>query len=308
MTEEEKEEQKNVKENDGTNDETDDDSDFVIDFTTSSAINKVTLKFLIVYIPIFWFSGLVVATLWYGYTVSIVPWIIKLLFLPLLLLFFSFLFIFSCLFFSKLFLIFINLIHLPKEGIFRTDSGNPDFEFWRFRTEIKKITLWLIRNWPLPWIDVIAFRWFGIKMDFSSHLNDAWCDAEFISFGKNVTIGQGAVIMSSMVVGNYLIIKQIRFDDYSLIGGQSTIAPGTHFGEDTVLGAVSVTTLNQKLEDGWIYSGIPARKLKPNKYAEIRRDIIHKVDVDEEEAVETEHEVNIDEDKKHLVKKKGEDD
>ncbi len=304
MTEEEKNEQDIVKKEDNI----DDDSEFVIDFTTSSAINKVTLKFLVVYIPIFWFSGLVVATLWYGYVVSPVPWIIKLLFLPLLLLLFSFLFIFSCLFFSKLFLIFVNLIHLPKEGIFRTDSGNPDFEFWRFRTEIKKITLWLIRNWPLPWIDVIAFRWFGIRMDFSSHLNDAWCDAEFISFGKNVTIGQGAAIMSSMVVGNYLIIKTIRFDDYSLVGGQCTIAPGTHFGEDTVLGAVSVTTLNQKLEAGWIYTGIPARKLKPNKYAEMRRDIIHKVDVDEEEKVEIEHEVNIDEDKKHLVKKKSEGD
>jgi len=282
----------------------DDDSDFVIDFTTSSAINKVGLKFLLVYIPIFWFSGLVVATLWYGYVVSPVPWIIKLLFLPLLLLGFSFLFIFSCFFFSKLLLIFINLIHVPKEGIFRAERGNMDFEFWRLRTEIKKIALWLIRNWPLPWIDVIAFRWFSIKMDFSSHLNDAWCDAEFISFGKHVTIGQGAVIMSSMVVGNYLIIKKIIFDDYALVGGQSTIAPGTHFGEDTVLGAVSVTTLDQDLEDGWIYSGIPARKLKLNKYAEMRRDIIHKVDVDEEEKVETEHEVNIDEDKKHLIKHK----
>ena len=279
-----------------------DDSEFIIDFTTSSAINKVSLKFLVVYIPIFWFSGLVIATFWYGYTISPVHWIIKLLFLPLLLLGFTFAFIFSCFFFSKLLLIFINLIHLPKEGIFRTEKGDTDFEFWRLRTEIKKITLWLIRNWPLPWIDVVAFRWFGIKMDFSSHLNDAWCDAEFISFGKNVTVGQGAVIMSSMVVGNYLIIKKIRFDDYALIGGQSTIAPGTHFGKDTVLGAVSVTTLNQDLEDGWIYTGIPARKLKPNKYAEMRRDIIHKVDVDEREKVETEHEVNIDDDKKHLVK------
>ena len=300
MTEEEKDEQNVVKE--------DDDTEFIIDFTTSSAINRVSLKFLVVYIPIFWFSGLVVATLWYGYTISPVPWVIKLLFLPVLLIAFSFLFIFSCFFFSKLLLIFINLIHVPKEGIFRTEKGDTDFEFWRLRTEIKKITLWLIRNWPLPWIDVIAFRWFGIKMDFSSHLNDSWCDAEFISFGKNVTIGQGAAIMSSMVVGNYLIIKKIRFDDYSLIGGQSTIAPGTHFGEDTVLGAVSVTTLNQELEDGWIYSGIPARKLKPNKYAEMRRDVIQKVDVDEEEKVETEFEVNIDEDKKYLIKKKSEDD
>jgi len=300
MTEEEKDEQKVLKE--------DDDDELIIDFTTSSAINRVSLKFLVVYIPIFWFSGLVVATLWYGYTISPVPWVIKLLFLPVLLIAFSFLFIFSCFFFSKLLLIFINLIHVPKEGIFRTEKGDTDFEFWRLRTEIKKITLWLIRNWPLPWIDVIAFRWFGIKMDFSSHLNDSWCDAEFISFGKNVTIGQGAAIMSSMVVGNYLIIKKIRFDDYSLIGGQSTIAPGTHFGEDTVLGAVSVTTLNQELEDGWIYSGIPARKLKPNKYAEMRRDVIQKVDVDEEEKVETEFEVNIDEDKKYLIKKKSEDD
>ena len=300
MTEEEKDEQNVVKENEDTVD----DSEFSVDFTTSSAINRVSLKFLVVYIPIFWFSGLVVATLWYGYTISPVWWIIKLLFLPLLLLLFSFLFIFSCLFFSKLLLIFINLIHLPKEGIFRTEKGDTDFEFWRLRTEIKKITLWLIRNWPLPWIDVIAFRWFGIRMDFSSHLNDAWCDAEFISFGKNVTIGQGAAIMSSMIVGNYLIIKTIRFDDYSLIGGQCTIAPGTHFGEDTVLGAVSVTTLNQELEAGWIYTGIPARKLKPNKYADMRRDIIHKVDVDEEEKVETEHEVNIDEDKKHLIKRR----
>jgi len=280
-----------------------DDSEFIIDFTTSSAINKVSLKFLVVYIPIFWFSGLVIATFWYGYTISPVHWIIKLLFLPLILLGFTFAFIFSCFFFSKLLLIFINLIHLPKEGIFRTEKGDTDFEFWRLRTEIKKITLWLIRNWPLPWIDVVAFRWFGIKMDFSSHLNDAWCDAEFISFGKNVTVGQGAVIMSSMVVGNYLIIKKIRFDDYALIGGQSTIAPGTHFGEDTVLGAVSVTTLNQDLEDGWIYSGIPARKLKPNKYAEMRRDTIHKVDVDERAKVEIEHEVNIDDDKKHLIKR-----
>ena len=69
-----------------------------------------------------------------------------------------------------------------------------------------------------------------------------------------------------------------------------------------MLGAVSVTTLNQDLEDGWIYFGIPARKLKPNKYAEMRRDTIHKVDVDEREKVETEHEVNIDDDKKHLIK------
>ena len=45
----------------------DSEENFSIDFTTSSAISSIGLKFLILYLPIFWFSGLVVATFWYGY-------------------------------------------------------------------------------------------------------------------------------------------------------------------------------------------------------------------------------------------------
>ncbi len=281
----------------------DNEDDFSIDFTTSSAISSVGIKFLILYIPIFWFSGLVVATFWYGYAAGTTNWIIKLLYLPLFLLSLMFLFIFTSFFFCKLLLILINLMCVPKEGIFRIDTKDPNFEFWKLRIELKKIVLWFLRNWPLPWLDVLAFRFFGVKIDFSSHLNDAWVDCEFIEFGKNITVGQGAVLMSSMVVGNYLIIKKITLDDFSLIGGQSTIAPGTHFGKDTVLGAVSVTTLNQILEDGWIYGSIPARKLKLNKYAEERTASIHKVDVDGEEKVEVEHDINIDEDKRKFLRR-----
>lgn len=48
--------------------------------------------------------------------------------------------------------------------------------------------------------------------------------------------------------------------------------------------------------------GSPAIKLKENKYAEERRDIIIKRQVDEAKKYTTTHEVNIDEDKKDLIK------
>jgi carbonic anhydrase/acetyltransferase-like protein (isoleucine patch superfamily) len=99
--------------------------------------------------------------------------------------------------------------------------------------------------------------------------------------------------MSSMVVGKYLIIKQVIFDDYALIGGHATIAPGTIIGRDTVIGALSTTTYNQILEPGWIYFGIPSIKLKPNKYAESRKDLIIKKHVDEEVKQEVLHDANI---------------
>ncbi len=280
--------------------------DFTLDFTTSSAISRINIKFLILYIPIFWFSGLIVGTICYQYTwlavnVNSLWWIIQIGLLPLFFLGMYLLFILVCLFFCKLFLILINLIHLPKEGVFYAVIGDHDFDFWCLRTEVKKLGLWLMNNSPIPLIDILGFRWFGMKLDFSSHLYDAWCDAEFVKFGHQVTIGQGASVMSSMVVGKYLIIKKIIFDDYVVIGGQSNVAPGTIVGRDTVIGALSVTKYNQILEEGWLYMGVPVRKIKPNKFAEERKEYISKRDVDDETVYEVKQEINIDEDKKDLI-------
>ncbi|MFX1307468.1 MAG: hypothetical protein ACFFDG_11700, partial [Promethearchaeota archaeon] len=254
------------------------------------------IKFLVVYIPIFWLSGMLDTIVFYTFTSYVQNWILMAFFLPTMVIIMWFIFILGCFIFSKLLLILINLIHAPKEGIFKAEIGDTDFEFWCLRTELKKIVIWLIRNWPLPWMDILAFKWFGIKMSLSSSLYDAWCDAEFVTFGRRVLVGQGATIMSSMVVGKYLIIKNVICGDYSLIGGHTTIAPGTVIGNDTFVSAISNTIYNQILEPGWIYLGIPVIKLKENKYAKERRDLIMKKDIVKEEKFEIEHEVNIDED------------
>ena len=83
-----------------------------------------------------------------------------------------------------------------------------------------------------------------------------------------------------------------------MVGGATTIAPGTIIGKETIIGALSSTTVNQVLEPKWVYFGYPAIKLKENKYAEERREVILKRDVDDAKKYEMEHELNIDKDKK----------
>jgi acetyltransferase-like isoleucine patch superfamily enzyme len=272
-----------------------------LDFVTSSAISRVNIKFLIIYIPIFWLSGMLDAIIFYTYSYYAINGILWVFFLPVMVFIMWFVFIVGCLFFSKLFLILINLIHKPKEGVFKAEKGNHDFEFWCLRTELKKIVLWLVRNWPLPWMDILVFKWFGIKMSLTSALYDSWCDTEFIQFGRKVLIGQGATIMSSMVIGKYLIIRKVIFDDYVLIGGEATIAPGTIIGKEAMVGAISNSVYNQVLEPGWVYFGIPIIKLKKNKYAEKRRNKITKRDVVEEKKFDVKHDINVEEDKKELA-------
>ena len=278
------------------------DDDFLLDFTTSSAIGGIKLKFLILYVLIFWFGGFGSSILIFLYLSLFNNLILSLLVFPLVIATLYLVLITGVIIFSKLFLILINLIHKPKEGIFLAEKGNKDYEFWCLRIELKKIVVWITNNSPLPWIDTLAFRWFGVKINFTSHLQDSWCDVEFIDFGRKVMIGQGAVVMSSMIVGKYLIIKKVILDDYVVVGGQSTIAPGTIIGKDTVIGAVSTTKFLQHLQNNWIYFGIPAIKLKPNKFAETTNGIIKKVDVDEERKFKIKHEVNIEKNNKNHKK------
>ncbi|MFW9969205.1 MAG: acyltransferase [Candidatus Odinarchaeota archaeon] len=272
-----------------------------IDFVTSSAISRVNIKFLILYIPIFWLSGMLDSLLFYTYTYYVQNAYLLVFFLPTIIFLMWFIFIGGCLIFSKLFLILINLIHKPKEGIFKAEKKCREFEFWCLRTELKKIVLWLVRNWPIPWMDILVFKFFGIKMSLSSAMYDSWCDTEFINFGRRVLIGQGATIMSSMVIGKYLIIKKVIFDDYVLIGGETTISPGTIVGKEAMVGALSYSVYDQILEPGWVYFGMPIVKLKKNRYAEQRLNKITKRDVDEEKKFEIEHDINIEEDKKELL-------
>ncbi len=281
--------------------------DYTIDFVTSSVISKIGYKFLALYIPIMWISGYMAVAVFFDAS-QYIPWYINMFLLPVWSFILYFIFIFGIAIFTKAFLLIINMVHKPKEGVFRAEEGNQDYEFWRLRIELKKLVLWFMSNGPLPWVVMWGFRWLGVRIDFSSHLQDAWVDGEFIEFGRNITVGQGSVIMSSSIVGNYLIIKKIILGDHIVVGGVSNVSPGTIMGKESILAAFSTTIPNQIIEQAWIYLGPQfSRKLKPNKYAEQRRDLIYRKHVDEEVKYEVKQEVNIDEEQKKLINNNKED-
>ncbi|TFH27641.1 MAG: hypothetical protein E4G98_05975, partial [Promethearchaeota archaeon] len=136
------------------------------------------------------------------------------------------------------------------------------------RACIKKFPIWIARNFYLPWLDIVAFKLFGVRVKSGGNtaLMDAWVDVEFIEIGKNTTIGQGAIIMSTMVTQEFLIISKVTIGDEVVIGGYSVISPGTTIPNNVVIGAHSGTTVGQELEPNWVYWGIPARKFRKNEY------------------------------------------
>ncbi|MGV9198609.1 MAG: hypothetical protein ACOC44_13780 [Promethearchaeia archaeon] len=88
---------------------------------------------------------------------------------------------------------------------------------------------------------------------------------EFIEFGKDSILGEGTMIMSSMIIGRKLLIQRVKLEAGCTVGAYSIISPGTKVGKGAILGGRSYTTIGQSLESGWVYVGRPAKKLQQLK-------------------------------------------
>jgi hypothetical protein len=177
----------------------------------------------------------------------------------------------SSLLFGRLFLVILKLIHTPKEGLFEANNKDKDYFFYCLRVVVKKFVFWIWNNFCFPWASSFAFKIMDIKVDFKSTLFDGWCDVEFTEYGNNMMVGQGALVMSSIIIKSdnkdYLLIKKVIIGDHVVLGGHSIVAPGTVIGKGTTLGIWAVTHIGQILEPDFIYIGKPARKYQPTQKA-----------------------------------------
>ncbi|TFG11357.1 MAG: hypothetical protein EU531_11645 [Promethearchaeota archaeon] len=233
----------------------------------------VKKRYLLFYIYLIWISLFTIQLEFWWYWDLLYDWKIIhfITFLPFLIFIMYLTLVFVSLLNAKLILIIINLIHKPKEGVFirKVDHKiGKEYQYWCIRNVIKRWPIWLSHKFPLPFLDNICLKLFGVKTKFSNSLFTGWIDTEFIDFGEEVVSGQGSIIQSSVIVGNLLIIRTTIIEDNVKIGAHSVVMPGTTIRKNAILAASSMTTIGQELEEGWIYLGVPAKKFKQNVFHE----------------------------------------
>lgn len=220
-------------------------------------------KYLIIYISIILLSFIPCSLFEYYFIIYFWRegnyWLFILL-LPINFILVVYLLNFSAILISTLFLTIINLIHSPKEGVFRRDIHDKDYFYWNLRNIIKKWPLFLVASNPLPWFKYrFTLRFFGVKIGKNTICDNSWISSEFISIGRNVIIGMASTIITFGIEQDKFILKKISIEDDALIGAKSVLLPGTIMKKGAKLSAHSYTNYNQLLEENQIYSGHPAK-------------------------------------------------
>jgi hypothetical protein len=234
-------------------------------WTPTAIIVYLTLNILSLLVP----SVMIITFYTFAMDSYIFHWRIFVIFVDILAWWGAFLLI--SLLLGKLTLILLKMLHRPKEGLFETTFKNKDYSYYCLRVVVKKFIFWIWNNFCFPWASNLVFKSCDIKADFKSTFFDGWCDVEFIEFGNNMMVGQGALVFSSVILRidnkDYLLIKKVIIGDHVVLGGHSIVAPGTVIGKGTTLGIWAVTHIGQILEPNYIYIGKPAQKYQPAQKA-----------------------------------------
>ncbi len=105
-------------------------------------------------------------------------------------------------------------------------------------------------------------------------------DVDEIIIGERTNIQDGAILHCSslrtpviigndVTIGHHALIHGCRIGDEVLVGMGAIILDEVVIPSHTVIGAGALITERSELESGWLYAGIPARKIKALTPAQI---------------------------------------
>ncbi len=151
----------------------------------------------------------------------------------------------------------LNKLHPPQEGIFK--RGSKDWKYMHRRFWTAYLPIWLARALPLPWIDIVCYRIFGVHIGKNVVAYEGYIDPEFIEIGDFTMTSLNICIFSHLIYYDKVIIKKVKIGDQCIIGPQTIISPGTIMHKSAILGANSYTWIGQELEGDLIHVGTPVR-------------------------------------------------
>ena len=247
--------------------EREDDSKFEMEFISTSGVYKTPFS-LIIIVQLF-IGGLVLffVNLWFinglyylltgsqFYSFGLRPEWYYWLLLPLNIYGNIFLFVFTIIVFSAGIFRLLNKLSPPREGVFERRSKDWKYMHRRFWTAF--FPIWLARALPLPWLDIIAYRFFGTRVGRSVVLYEGYVDPVFVEIGDFTMTSLNICIFSHLIYQDKVLIKKVKVGKACVVGPHTIISPGTVMEDFAVLGVNSYTQINQKLEGNLIHVGTP---------------------------------------------------
>lgn len=170
--------------------------------------------------------------------------------------------------YSAAFIRLCLFIYPIKSGVFSMNDSH--FFYWKLITVIHEFG----RGALLPYTTVFAkplVGWmFGAKMGRNIAMGGFLVDPWLITVADNAILGLHSAIISHAITSGKIILKPVTIRSGATVGVHCIIMPGVTIGENSVIVANSVVTLDTHVPPNELWGGSPAKKIKNINSNDIR--------------------------------------
>jgi carbonic anhydrase/acetyltransferase-like protein (isoleucine patch superfamily) len=115
------------------------------------------------------------------------------------------------------------------------------------------------------------------KLSKSDNAYEGYIDPLFVKIGDHTMTSLNICIFSHLIYHDKIVIKKVNIGQNCIVGPHSIVSPGTVMDEEAILGANSMTKINQHLESGLIHVGVPVSQKFPLQSLEQYKEKVNKM-------------------------------
>lgn len=172
--------------------------------------------------------------------------------------------------FCSMFLVFLGgiypkilrLISPPVDAIFLSSDNSIQCIAWKQTVFAYECTASILTYVTPVMLRPTFFRLLGAKLGKGVLIAGKIVEPQMVEIGNYSFTGEMSLLMSHALMKDTVVLKKIIIGNYVSVGAHAVIMPGVRIGDESILAAGALVSMDAVIPPGEVWGGIPAKRIK----------------------------------------------
>lgn len=172
--------------------------------------------------------------------------------------------------FGGIYLKILRFISPPADAVFSSSDNSIQCITWRQTVFAYECTASILTYITPVMLRPTLFRLLGAKFGKGVLIGGKIVEPQMVEIGNYSFTGEMSLLMSHAIMKDTVVLKKIIIGNYVSVGAHAVIMPGVRIGDESIVAAGALVSMDAVIPPGEVWGGIPAKKIKDVHQSDVR--------------------------------------
>lgn len=164
----------------------------------------------------------------------------------------------------------LRFISPPADAIFSSGDNSIQCIIWKQTVFAYEWTASILTYITPVILRPVLFQLLGAKFGKGVLIAGKIVEPQMVEIGDYSFTGEMSLLMAHALMKETVVLKRIIIGKYVSVGAHSVIMPGVRIGDESIVAAGALVSMDTVIPSGEVWGGIPARKIKDVHQSDVR--------------------------------------